>query len=137
MFSEVMQIVDAGNYELVDFLHRLDVLYAKGKLTEDEYDSAIDAAREHADPEKSKPEELARLTALEVAVRDLTDRVAALESGGDTPETPVSEYIDGYQYKKGERCIWEGKIYEWALDVPGVWSPGAYPGGWTLIGDAQ
>ena len=35
-------------------------------------------------------------------------------------------------YKKGERVVFKGKIYESLIDN-NVWSPAAYPAGWKLI----
>lgn len=35
-------------------------------------------------------------------------------------------------YKKGDRVMFEGKVYESAIDG-NVWSPTAYPAGWQLI----
>lgn len=49
--------------------------------------------------------------------------------GGDKP----SEYDPSHQYVKGERCTFDGRVYEWKLDVPGVWSPEDYPDGWKLV----
>lgn len=49
--------------------------------------------------------------------------------GGDQP----AEYDPDHQYVKGERCTFEGRVYEWNLDVTGVWSPGDFPGGWRLV----
>lgn len=56
--------------------------------------------------------------------------------GEETVEEPSgtpSEYDPEHQYAKGERCIFNGKVYEWTLDIPGVWSPESYPTGWNLI----
>lgn len=143
MFDEVMKVINAGGYDLTDLLRRIDVLYTNGKLSEDEYNDLIDAARERADADASKGDDHDRIIRLESELMALTDRVTALEADGSTPEPSptVSEYDPNYWYKKGEQCIWNGKIYEWNKDgslgeTLGVWSPGAYPAGWTLIGDA-
>ena len=35
-------------------------------------------------------------------------------------------------YKKGDRVLFEGKIYESLIDN-NVWSPSAYPQGWKVV----
>ena len=40
-------------------------------------------------------------------------------------------------YKLGDRCIWQGKVYEWIDDrQDGIWSPTDYPQGWEYIREA-
>ena len=36
-------------------------------------------------------------------------------------------------YKKGNRVIYNGKVYESIFDGLNIWSPGGYPQGWQLI----
>lgn len=132
MYEVIKEVINSKSYELVDMLNKIDKLWVEGKLTEEQREELITLARENANPEESKPETNTRLTALEVAVKDLTDRIAKLE--GDTPPSEeVREYDASYQYKKGERCTYKGTVYEWLLDVPGVWSPEAYPQGWKKV----
>ena len=60
--------------------------------------------------------------------------------GGETVEEPdekpsnnPAEYDPEHQYAKGEQCTYNGVVYEWTLDTPGIWSPEAYPQGWKEI----
>lgn len=143
MYEEVMKIVDAGSYELVDLLHRIDVLYADAKLSDDEREQLVGAAREHANPEASMAPVMQRVEALEVSVRALESRIAALEGGegGDEPE-PTEEYPDYVQptgahdaYNTGDKITWDGKRYTCTMDGC-VWNPDAYPAAWEYVGYA-
>lgn len=132
MYELIKDVIASKAYELVDMLGKIDTLWVESKLTEAQRDELIVLARENADPEESKPEVNTRLTTLEIAVRDLTDRIAKLE-GTTPPSEQVKEYDANHQYIKGERCTFKGVVYEWTLDVPGVWSPEAYPRGWKKV----
>lgn len=52
------------------------------------------------------------------------------------PETPIiPEWVQPdtiTAYKKGDKVMFEGKVYESTIDG-NVWSPTAYPAGWQLI----
>lgn len=132
MYEVIKEVLTSKTYELVDMLNKIDKLWVEGKLNDEQRDELISLARENANPEESKPEVNSRLTALEMAVKDLTDRIAKLE-GVTPPSEEVKEYDADHQYKKGERCTFNGATYEWLLDVPGVWSPEAYPQGWKKV----
>ena len=56
------------------------------------------------------------------------------------PEEPEPEAVPEWvqptganPYKKGDKVMFEGKVYESTIDG-NVWSPSAYPAGWQLIG---
>ena len=56
------------------------------------------------------------------------------------PEQPEVETVPEWvqptaanPYKKGDKVMFEGKVYESTIDG-NVWSPSAYPQGWQLIG---
>ena len=140
MYEDVTKVIEAGGYDLADLLHRIDVLYAGGRLTDTERTDLYDLARAGADPDASKGTDSERMSRLEGQVLDLTERVEALENGGTAPEPTLEEYDKERWYRQGERCIFEGKVWEWdsdgSLGVLGVWSPAEYPAGWTLVGDA-
>lgn len=55
------------------------------------------------------------------------------------PEEPEEEVIPEWvqpsaanPYKKGDKVMFEGKVYESTIDG-NVWSPSAYPAGWQLV----
>lgn len=133
--SDISTIIKSGNFELVDMLHRIDILYADGNFTDEERTSLIDEARSVAKPDMSQGEIGARVSALEYAVDMLTKRVDALNGSEVDPGT-VADYVQGTRYYKGDRVRFDGKVYE-AIEGdaghPIVWSPADYPQGWKLI----
>ena len=142
MYEDVMRVIEAGGYDLADLLRRIDVLYVGGRLTDDGREALVREARDRADADASKGTEAERIARLEAEVLAISDRVAALEAGGgEVPEPEAAEYDPQRWYRQGERCMWQGKVYEWNADgslgdTLGVWSPADYPQGWTLVGDA-
>lgn len=110
MFDKVQAIIDSGLYELADLTERIEVLYAKGSLTDDEMNRLLESAQANANPDASLPD-------LETRVGNLELRVAALEN----QDEPVSEdewpsYVqptskDMY-YNKGDKITFtDGKHY--------------------------
>ena len=113
MFDEVTAVIEAGGYDLADLLHRIDVLYAGGRLTDEEREMLVGEARERAEPDAQLPSLTERVGALEL-------RVAALEQGTYQPSEPEGdpewpEYVrptskDEY-YRKGDKVTFEGAHY--------------------------
>ena len=113
MFKEVTAVIEAGGYDLADLLHRIDVLYAGGRLTDEERETLVGEARERAEPDAQLPSLTERVGALEL-------RVAALEQGTYQPSEPEGdpewpEYVrptskDEY-YRKGDKVTFEGAHY--------------------------
>lgn len=132
MYEDVTKVIEAGGYDLADLLHRIDVLYAGGRLTDSERTDLYDLARAGADPEAQLPGLAERVGALEL-------RVAALEDGTYQPSEPEGdpewpEYVrptskDAY-YNKGDQVTFEGERY--VCDKNNVYlSPADDPKSWV------
>ena len=113
MFKEVTAVIEAGGYDLADLLHRIDVLYAGGRLTDEERETLVGEARERAEPDAQLPSLTERVGALEL-------RVAALEQGTYQPSEPegdpewpewVRPTSKDTQYHKGDKVSFEGAHY--------------------------
>ena len=113
MFNEVTAVIEAGGYDLADLLHRIDVLYAGGRLTDEERETLVGEARERAEPDAQLPSLTERVGALEL-------RVAALEQGTYQPSEPegdpewpewVRPTSKDTQYHKGDKVSFEGAHY--------------------------
>lgn len=122
MYEEVMKVIEAGGYDLADLLHRIDVLYVGGRLTDVEREDLYVLACSGADPDDSLPDVTERVGAVEERVAELEARVTAIEDGTMTPgsqEPPVEEEWPEWvkptskdtQYHKGDKVTFEGVRY--------------------------
>lgn len=130
MFDVIKNVLAQGDYNLKDILHKIDVLWAKGKLTDAEYEELVALAREGAKAENS----------LDIFEKfaELDKRVSALEkgeTGEDTPAVGYPEYEVGKWYYKDAVCSYEGKNYVCIVPegVVCVWSPAEYPAYWKTV----
>lgn len=131
MFSEVQKVIEAGGYDLADLLHRIDVLFAWGRLTQEERDELVGSARANAVASDSYAPLEQRVSALEL-------RVDALERSGSTEPGPGEgegwpEFVQPTgahdSYDAGDRVTYEGKRYTCLADGT-VWAPDVYPDAW-------
>ena len=143
IYTDVANVIAAGGYDLADLLHRIDVLYAGGRLTDQEREDLYELARAGAKPEDSLGPVVGRLDSVEKAVRDLQTRVQNLEDGTTAPgsqEKPVTEEYPEYvqptgahdAYWNGDKVTWQGGRYVCTAPegVACVWDPGTYPAYW-------
>lgn len=150
MFDTLRQVIESGGYELTDVLHRIEVLYASGSLSDDEMTRLQQLARDRADPEDSYAPLAQRVTALEEWRSTVERRLAALEAthddgvadgGGDGEGSGVvvDEWPGFVQptgahdaYQVGDHITWNGMHYECTY-AGCVWDPDTYPAGWRLV----
>ena len=126
MKKVIEDVLKLGDYDLADILRKIDTLWVRGVLTDDEYNTLNSIARDNAKPSNS----------VDVMARfdDIERRLRALE-GKETAEGEVEgypEYQDGNWYYKGDKCFFEGATYTCVAPdgVVCVWSPSAYPTYW-------
>jgi hypothetical protein len=129
MYSTIENVLKNGDYNLNDILRKIEILWAKNKLTDEQKDYLISLARGGAKPEND-------IDILE-KLNDLENRVRLLERGENTPEEDTVEYLEfqeGKWYYKGDKCSFEGANYVCIAPdgVVCVWSPTAYPTYWKL-----
>ena len=130
MYSVVENVLKQGGYNLNDIIRKIDSLWVKGSLTDEEKESLITLARNGAKPENS----LDILSKLD----ELEKRVRALETDTNKPEDNTEtypEYQDGKWYYNGDKCSFEGANYVCIAPegVVCVWSPSAYPTYWEKV----
>lgn len=113
IYNDIATVIGNGGYDLSDLLHRIDVIYVSGQLTDQEREDLVGEARERAEPDAQLPSLTERVGALEL-------RVAALEQGTYQPSEPEGdpewpEWVrptskDEY-YHKGDKVTFGGKHY--------------------------
>ena len=138
--SEICKsVIEAGRFELADLLHKLDILWAQGDLTEGERNELIAAARDKANPADSYAPLQQQVDELRAALDALTARVAALEPEQTEPQEPADEWPEYKQplgahdaYHAGDKITWNGKRYTCVAPdgVAVVWDPDTYPAYW-------
>lgn len=124
MYSVVENVLKQGGYNLNDIIRKIDSLWVKGSLTDEEKESLITLARNGAKTENS----LDILSKLD----ELEKRVRALETDTKEDVEAYPEYQDGKWYYSGDKCSFEGANYVCIAPegVVCVWSPSAYPAYW-------
>lgn len=157
MYETLKMVIADGGYVLADLLERIDVLYAAGRLTEDQRRMLVQTAEENADPDDSLPDADTRLGALELRVAELESRVSALEAtppaadtdpdgGSDAGDGTGAGVDDGWPeyrrpaskdeyYTKGDRITFEGAHWECVKNNV-VDDPSTYPKAWRKVEDA-
>ena len=122
IYNDIATVISNGGYDLAGLLHRIDVIYVSGKLTDAEREDLYVLACSGADPDDSLPDVTERVGALELRVAELEARVTAIEDGTMTPgsqELPVEEEWPEWvkptskdtQYHKGDKVTFEGAHY--------------------------
>ena len=130
MYNAIKNVLVQGDYNLKDMLDKIDLLWAKDKLTNEEYEELVTSAREGAKAENS-------FDAFE-KLAELDKRVSALEkgnSGEDAPTVEYHEYEVGKWYYTGDKVSFEGTNYTCIAPdgVVCVWTPSAYPTYWEEV----
>lgn len=138
MYDVVSTVIGSGKFALADILHKIDILWTQGDLSDDERDKLIAAARKKADPAASYAPLQTQVDALRADLDALTARVAALEPTPEQTE-PAEEWPEYKQplgahdaYHAGDKVTWNGKRYTCVAPdgVAVVWSPSDYPAYW-------
>ena len=139
VYGSFYELISSLQYDLQDVLHRIDVMYAAGRLTDEERTELYAYAREHA---KSQYDYSTEIESLWTAVRDIRDRLTALEGeSAEEPEEPTDEWPEFKQptgahdaYYTGDQITYNGKHYICKMDGC-VWPPDVYPAGWQEVTD--
>ena len=143
MYQIVKTLIESGGFDLTDMCDRIEVLFARGKLTEEESAELLDMARKHVEMATAYPELSVRVTELEVWRRDVDARLKALEGTEEPEPEPEDEYPawhtptgahDAY-YKDDKMTYTDGKKYVCvAPDGYGVtYGPDVLPGMWEVV----
>lgn len=124
MYNSVLIVIQSGEYNLSDLTKKIDTLWLKSYLTDDERESLTKLAIEKANPDAGLPSFSERMAALEKRVSKLEGN---LSSGGDSGSSDWPEWIRPTgahnAYAKGSQVTHNGKRYVSKIDA-NVWEPG-------------
>lgn len=124
MYKIIKNVIENKAFELSDIISKIDTQWVQGRIGEDEKNELISLARSEALPQNS----------IDVyqKLKELEDRVKALENGEESANQTVSDFVVGKTYYKDDKVIFGGKTYI-CIAPDGavcVWSPGDYPAYW-------
>lgn len=132
MYELLKSIITNGNYSLTQMLDKIDIVWAEGKMTNEQHTELISLAHDNADI-SGDVDVLQKL-------KDLDMRVTALENAQTLTEDPdgpstdneYPEYVPGKWYYNGDKMTYGGKKYHCTAPsgVVCVWSPDEYPAYW-------
>lgn len=126
MYNSVLIVIQSGEYNLSDLTKKIDTLWLKSYLTDDERESLTKLAIEKASPDAGLPSFSERMAALEKRVSKLEGN---LSSGGDSGSSDWPEWVQPTgahdAYAKGSQVTHHGEKYVSQIDA-NVWEPGVF-----------
>lgn len=126
MYNSVLIVIQSGEYNLSDLTKKIDTLWLKSYLTDDERESLTKLAIEKANPDAGLPSFSERMAALEKRVSKLEGN---LSSGGDSGSSDWPEWVQPTgahdAYAKGSQVTHKGERYVSQIDA-NVWEPGMF-----------
>lgn len=128
MYSVIKDVLTKGDFELVDMLNKINVMWLQSKITEEQKEELTELARENTNV-SSEVDIVAKL-------QELDERVKALESQETTPQPEeYPKYVEGKWYYKDDKITFNGKKYVCIAPQGQVctWSPEGYPTYWQLV----
>lgn len=126
MYNSVLIVIQSGEYNLSDLTKKIDTLWLKSYLTDDERESLTKLAIEKANPDAGLPSFSERMAALEKRVSKLEGN---LSLGGDSGSSDWPEWVQPTgahdAYAKGSQVTHNGERYVSQIDA-NVWEPGVF-----------
>ena len=126
MYNSVLIVIQSGEYNLSDLTKKIDTLWLKSYLTDDERERLTKLAIEKANPDAGLPSFSERMAALEKRVSKLEGN---LSSGGDSGSSDWPEWVQPTgahdAYAKGSQVTHNGERYVSQIDA-NVWEPGMF-----------
>ena len=145
IYEALKDVILNTEYELVETLDKIYVMYIKNKISKTEMKKLETLARENAKAENSYAPLQEQIDKLYEDMKYLESRITALEKeeGEEEPTEPTEEYPEFVQpsgahdaYHVGDKITYNGKHYECIYNGC-VWTPDAYPAGWKLVEESE
>lgn len=142
MYEIIKNVIEAGNYELVDMLKKINTVWIESNITDEQKQELDELARTNAKAENSYAPLQEQLDNANARIDSLEERIAKLEGGTtEEPSEPVEddEYPEYVQptgahdaYNVGDKITYNGKKY--ICQINGcVWAPDVYLQGWQEV----
>lgn len=130
MYNTIKNVLEAGRFELTNILAKIDALWLRGSITDEEHTELCNLAQSKAKTENST-DLIAKISELEKKVQNIEAKLSG-EEKPDGDEYPAFEV--GKWYYKGDKIAFDGKKYT-CIAPEGtvcVWNPKDYPTYWEI-----
>ena len=141
MYESIKDILEKGSYELADILKKINTVWLKSYITEEEMEELESLARENAKAENSYAPLQEQIENIYSEIAGIKSRLDNLESGQEVEKpTETTEEYPEYTapsgahdaYNTGDKITYNGKKYVCKMNGC-VWDPGTYPQGWEEV----
>ena len=144
MYEVIKNVIENTSFELKDILYKINKMWIKNAITEEEKTELDSLARQNAKAENSYAPLQEQINKIYEDMKDLEARISLLKQEQSTeepqePTEPVEEYPEYVQptgahdsYNTGDKITYNGKKYVCKMNGC-VWSPDVYPAGWELV----
>ena len=139
MYEVIKNVINNKGYKLEEILYKINVMYAKAMLTEEQKTELEGLARQNANPENSYAPIQEQIDNIYTEINKIKAEIKELKGGQETEESEQEEYPEYVQpmgahdaYKIGDKVTYNGKKYICKLDNC-VWNPDTYPAGWEEV----
>ena len=134
MYKITKNVIEMGGFNLTDILRKIDSLWIKGSITDDERADLYNMAQTKAKA-KDSIDIVAKIAELETKIIALEIKLEGVEDVVPEESPNYEEFVVGKWYYTGNRITFEGKNYV-CIAPEGtvcVWSPDDYPAYWEEI----
>lgn len=134
MYKVTKNVIEMGGFNLTEILRKIDTLWLKGSITDNERSELYAMAQTKARA-KDSIDVISKIAEIEAKINALEIKLGGVEDV--VPEEPVAyeEFAIGKWYYTGNKITYNGKVYECTAPegVACVWSPDDYPAYWKGI----
>ena len=143
MYEVIRDVIRSKDFELKDILNKINTVWVRGELTQEEMTELTELARNNARTENSYASLQEQIDNTNSRIDKLEERIAKLESTGETGTEDSTESEEEYPeyvqptgahdaYKIGDKITFNGKRYICKMNGC-VWNPNTYPAGWEEV----
>lgn len=136
MYEVIRDVIRSKDFELKDILNKINTVWIRGELTQEEMTELTELARNNARAENSYD--------YQKQLDEIFERIEKLEALHE-PEEPTEpeEYPEYVQptgahdaYKTGDKITFNGEKYICKIDGC-VWDPITYPAAWEKVVESE
>ena len=138
MYEIIKNVIEAGNYELVDMLKKINTVWIESNITDEQKQELDELARTNAKAENSYAPIQEQINKIYEKIDNLEARLNKIE-GTEEPIETIEEYPEYVQptgahdcYNTGDKITYNGKKYVCKINGC-VWDPETYPAGWQEV----